>query len=116
MANERFADKKRRIAVFNCRADRPDRSALLGREFAGWLAADVVLLMGSGTHIFASAAMRAGLDSSKLVSVEGYGVEEVFERIVSLAGESALVMGMGNIGDGGLSLASYFENRAIPET
>ena len=60
--------------------------------------------------------MRAGLDGSKLVSVEGYSIEEVFERIISLSGSSALVMGMGNIGDGGLELAGYFDNRALPES
>lgn len=115
LANRLHEDKKKRIAVFNCRADRPDRSVQLGRAFVNWSAADWVVLMGSGTHLFAEAAARAGLDEAKLVFVEGQSVEDVFERIVGLAGDSAMVMGMGNIGDGGMRLADYFQNRALPE-
>jgi gamma-polyglutamate synthase len=102
----------KRIAIFNCRADRPDRSLHLGAEFAHWSSADHVMLMGSGTYTFARAAVRAGLDGSKLVFVEELPVQEIFERIVSLSGSSATIMGMGNIGGNGLSLVRYFSNRA----
>jgi hypothetical protein len=71
--------------------------------------------MGSGTYLFARAAVKAGLDSSTLVFAEGLKVEEVFERIIALVGDSALVMGMGNIGGPGLALVSMFHNRAAPE-
>ncbi|HZO13026.1 MAG TPA: poly-gamma-glutamate synthase PgsB [Polyangiaceae bacterium] len=112
---ERHNGVQRTIAVFNCRNDRPDRSRALGEACAAWRPADHVVLMGSSTHLFADAATRAGIDATKLVFVEGLPVEEVFERIVSLTGESALVMGMGNIGGDGLKLAAYFANRAAPE-
>jgi poly-gamma-glutamate synthase PgsB/CapB len=115
MARERHRDKTTSIAVFNCRADRPRRSLLLGRAYVEWEPADKVVLMGSGTFVFADAALKAGLDPSKLVFVEGLSVEQTFERIISLVGRSALVMGMGNAGGGGLGLASYFDNRALPE-
>jgi poly-gamma-glutamate synthase PgsB/CapB len=115
IANDRHGDVDRRIAVFNCRSDRPDRSLILGEAFAGWRAADHVVLMGSGTHLFARAATRAGLDAGKLVFAEGLPVEEVFERLVGLSGTSALIMGLGNIGGGGLRLADFFSNRAAPE-
>ena len=39
--------------------------------------------------------------------------EQIFESILSVAGESALVMGMGNIGGLGLDLARYFKNREV---
>ena len=103
------------IAVFNCRADRPERSVSLGRACVTWEPADKVVLMGTGTYAFANAAVDAGLDPSKLIMVEGLSIEQTFERIVSLVGRSALVMGMGNAGGGGLALASYFNNRALPE-
>jgi poly-gamma-glutamate synthase PgsB/CapB len=115
LALERYNGVGRRIAVFNCRTDRPQRSRALGQACVGWQPADHVVVMGSSTHVFADAATRAGLDATKIVLVEGLPVEEVFERIVSLAGESALVMGMGNIGGDGLKLVSYFANRAAPE-
>jgi poly-gamma-glutamate synthase PgsB/CapB len=115
LAVERHNVVERRIAVFNCRVDRPDRSVQLGEAFPSWTQADHVVLMGSGTYLMARAASRNGCDASKFVFAEGLGVEEVFERIVGLVGSSALVMGMGNTGGSGLELARYFHNRAAPE-
>jgi len=40
-------------------------------------------------------------------------VEEIFELVVSLAGSSSVVVGMGNIGGQGLDLVTYFKNRAV---
>ncbi len=111
----RYPELRPRIAIFNCRADRVERSLQLGAAVGSWPAADYVLLMGSGTHVFAQAAERSGFDATRLESVEGLRVEEVFERVISLAGTGALVMGLGNIADEGLELARYFANRALPE-
>jgi hypothetical protein len=36
---------------------------------------------------------------------------ELFETLVDLAGCSALIVGMGNIGDNGLDIARVFRNR-----
>ncbi len=104
-----------RIAIVNCRADRPDRSQQLGAEISRWEPPDQIVLMGSGTYLFARAATKAGYDASRLHFVEGLSVEDIFERIVSLSGRSALLVGMGNIGGQGLELARYFKNRAEPE-
>jgi poly-gamma-glutamate synthase PgsB/CapB len=101
-----------RIAVFNCRVDRPDRSLQLGSEFSRWSPADYVVLMGTGTYVFARAAARAGYDPSRLMVVEELRTEEIFERIVSLAPCNAMIMGMGNVGGLGIDLARYFANRA----
>jgi hypothetical protein len=79
-----------------------------------WTAPDFVVLMGSGTHVFARAATRAGYDPTRLVLVEDLRVDEIFERVLSLVGSSALIMGMGNSGGQGLDLARYFANRALP--
>jgi gamma-polyglutamate synthase len=113
-AIERHPELKRRIALFNCRDDRPERSIQLGAEIPRWAPADHVVLMGSGTYLFARAAVKAGFDSSKLMFVEDLHETEIFERIVSLVDGSALVMGLGNIGGQGLSLVRYFRNRAVP--
>ncbi len=113
-ALRRAPDVERRIAIFNCRADRPERSRDLARAFATWPAADHVVLMGTATHVFVRAATAAGLDPTRLVLVEGERVDAIFERVISLVGRSAVVMGMGNIGGSGLDLVRYFQNRAHP--
>jgi len=116
LAYRRTPDVQVRIAVFNCRVDRPDRSLQLGAEFSRWSPADYVLLMGTGTYVFARAAARAGYDPSRLIVVEELRTEEIFERIVNLAPRSAMIMGMGNVGGLGIDLARYFANRATPRS
>jgi poly-gamma-glutamate synthase PgsB/CapB len=111
-ANAAHPELKTRIAIFNCRVDRPDRSLILGKDFVNWTAADHVVLMGNGTFLFANTLTAAGFDASRLVVAEGLTTEEIFERLVSLVEGSALLMGMGNVGGLGLELARHFKNRA----
>ncbi len=47
----------------------------------------------------------------KFTFAEDRRVEEIFEQIIELAGSSALVMGMANIGGPGLDVVRYFANR-----
>ncbi len=112
IALDMFPQVERRIALFNCRADRADRSKSLGEACVQWPPADHYVLMGTGTYIFARSATRAGLDSRKLHFAENYAANEIFEAVVSLAGASSLVMGMGNIGGSGLDVVQHFRNRA----
>lgn len=112
LALGRFGDMEKRLALFNCRADRPDRSRQLGEACVGWKPADHYLLMGTGTYIFARAAAEAGLDERKIVFLEELPIAEIFERIVELSGASAMVMGMANIGGQGLDLVRHFRNRS----
>jgi poly-gamma-glutamate synthase PgsB/CapB len=112
MALERYAEVEKRIAIFNCRADRPERSQQLGRAIVGWPPADHYVLIGSGTYIFARAATAAGIDPLKLFFAEDRRVEEIFETVVELSGKSSLAMGMANIGGVGLDVVRYFANRS----
>jgi poly-gamma-glutamate synthase PgsB/CapB len=104
-----------RIALFNCRADRPDRSFGLGEACLEWSDADLYLLIGSGTHAFARAAMRNGLDSEKIHYADGKNASQIFETMLSVSGRSALIVGMGNIGGPGLELLQMVKNRCAPE-
>jgi poly-gamma-glutamate synthase PgsB/CapB len=112
MAIDQFPEVNKRIALFNCRSDRADRSWQLGQACVSWRPADHYVLMGTGTYIFAKAADQKELSPLKIVFAEDRRVEEIFEIIISHAGESALVMGMGNIGGQGLDLVQFFRNRS----
>jgi poly-gamma-glutamate synthase PgsB/CapB len=116
LALERYADVEKRIAIFNCRADRPDRSRQLGTVVANWPLADHYLLIGSGTYIFAKYAVKAGLDPQKMVFAEDHPAEDIFESIVELTGRRSLAMGMANIGGVGLEVVRYFANRSTVRT
>ena len=109
----RHRDLKRRIAVFNCRSDRADRSEQLAESYARWTQADEVVLLGTGQYIFARAAVKSGLDPTRLVFVDQDHPADIFEILLGLAESSALVMGLGNIAGPGLALAEYFANRGM---
>jgi poly-gamma-glutamate synthase PgsB/CapB len=104
---------QRRVALVNCRADRPDRSRQLGEACVGWGEADHYVLIGSGTYIFAKEAIRNGLDPGRITYAEERRIEEIFEVIIDLSGDSALIIGIANIGGQGLELARFFKNRSI---
>ncbi len=111
----RHRDLTKRIAVFNCRSDRTDRSEQLAASYAGWTQADEVVLIGTGQYIFARAAVRSGLDPTRLVFVDRNHPADIFEILLGLAESSALVMGLGNIAGPGLALAEYFANRGTDD-
>lgn len=113
LAVRRYDMVEKRIAVFNCRADRPDRSQQLGQACANWTAADHYVLIGTGTYLFARAAFKAGLDGRKFVFAENTRVDDLFEICIELSGASSLIMGMANIGGPGLEVVRYFKNRSL---
>jgi gamma-polyglutamate synthase len=130
IALEKFPAVHKRIAVFNCRLDRPDRSLQLGRACANWESADHYVLMGSGVSIFARAAVRAGLNRQKLVWASARRIEDIFNTVIALTGDKGgagappatrpvesryhtLIMGMGNIGGQGLELVQYIHERSL---
>ncbi|MCA9067373.1 MAG: poly-gamma-glutamate synthase PgsB, partial [Planctomycetaceae bacterium] len=51
-----------RMALINCRSDRPDRSWQLGEVCSEFAGADYLLLAGTGRHVFTRAATKNGLD------------------------------------------------------
>ncbi len=108
---ERHPELAKRIAVFNCRSDRADRSEQLAESYADWTQADEVVLLGTGQYIFARSAVENGLDPTRLVFVDQTHPADIFEILLGLAESSALVMGLGNIAGPGLALAEYFANR-----
>lgn len=113
MAIEQFPQVQRKIAIFNCRTDRPTRSEQLGRACARWSPADHYLLIGSGTYFFLKSAMAQGLPLKKMSVCEHRTDGDIFEMVVELAGRSALIVGMGNTKGQGLTLARFFHNRSI---
>jgi len=112
-ARRNFPDVEKNIALFNCRADRQDRSRQLGEIVGSWKRVDHVVLMGSGTFIFGKYAAARGFSSSRIVFAEDQRVDDVFEILLEQFEKSVLVVGMGNIGGLGLDAVRYFKNRGV---
>ncbi len=104
----RFPELRQRIAVFNCRADRTDRSEQLADACLDWPPADHYLVIGSGTAVFFRRAKAGGLDPRLITCMEGAETLEIVNAIIELVDDAALVVGMGNIGGPGLPLIEYF--------
>jgi len=101
-----------RVAVLNCRADRPQRSVQLGQILHQLPGLARALVCGSGTRLALEAALRAGCEAEKLVAMEQAPAAAIFERALAQIEKSGLVFGMGNIGGGGTALVEYFKNRS----
>ena len=97
------------IVVVNCREDRIVRSAEMGRIMANSLRADLYLLVGCETRVAMRSALRAGLDSNKLVNMARIPATQVFDYLKSnLAQGHTLIVGMGNIKGVGEELSAMF--------
>ncbi|MBL38839.1 MAG: poly-gamma-glutamate synthase PgsB [Xanthomonadales bacterium] len=110
---ERYGEGRYKLAVVNCRFDRPQRSQQLAQVAAEWTPADHYILMGSGTLLFARAAIRAGLSVSDMTVAEGMDTGELFETVLEHSEGDALIVGMCNVHGGGAELARYFTNRSL---
>jgi hypothetical protein len=108
---DRFRGVERRIALFNCRGDRRDRSVQLADACVQWKPADHYVLIGSATEVFARRAASRGLERTRITCAEKAAAVELVELLGRRAGRSAFVMGMGNISGPGMEVVDYFRRR-----
>lgn len=111
MVVQRFAGCDQRVALFNCRADRAERSIQLADACLMWQPADRYVLVGSATNVFARRALSNGLRPDRLVSAERMAPNRVIESIASQGRQATVLMGMGNIAGPGMQIIDYFRTR-----
>jgi poly-gamma-glutamate synthase PgsB/CapB len=108
MVVDRFPLFERRIALFNCRADRPDRSIQLAEACLAWKPADHYVLIGSATEVFSRRAASLGMDARRMTCAEKFSTDRLVDTLRERSGRSAMVMGMGNISGPGFDVVDYF--------
>jgi poly-gamma-glutamate synthase PgsB/CapB len=108
----KHGEGRRKIAVINCRIDRPDRSRQFAEAVASWSAADAYVVVGVGTLLFVRGAARYGVPVRRITMLEGANTDEIVEVLLDLSGDKALIVGMCNIYGAGYELARYFQNRS----
>ncbi len=113
---DRFNSFDQRVALFNCRADRTDRSIQLADACLRWQPADRYVLVGSATDVFARRALSNGLRPDRLISAEKMPPQRVLETIDEHNRNSTMVMGMGNIAGPGMQIIDYFQERGSNAT
>ena len=107
----RHANYEQRIAVVNCRSDRPDRSVQLAEAVGTWQRADHYFLTGTATDVFRRVAASRGLSTTTMTPMDGAPARDIAQAIWQRANTSAMVMGMGNTAGPGMDLVDYFEHR-----
>ncbi len=107
----RYGQERRRIAVINCRADRADRSRQLAEAAQTWTPADHYVVVGTGTQVFAQRAHTLGMSENRYTCIERVPTGRLIRQLEQIAGESALVMGMGNIAGPGLKLVQHYRQQ-----
>lgn len=103
----------RRIVLANCRGDRLQRSGQIAELVARRLTVDHVVLTGEGTALVAFQAVSMGLDRGRISDLGGLDAERIYERLLNLAGERGVIVGIGNIVGLGQEIVLHFMNRAV---
>ncbi len=111
MVLQRYGQRRKRVAVVNCRADRADRSRQLAEACVTWTPADHYVVVGSATKLFSQRALSMGMRSNQLTCVENVSKPRLVEAVEKIAGSTALVMGMGNISGPGLDLVQHYRKQ-----
>jgi poly-gamma-glutamate synthase PgsB/CapB len=102
---------KKVVVIVNCRKDRIQRTESLAELITKNIYADHIILVGELTTALEHRAIALGLPSSKLSNLHNATPEDVFEHVLSLSEQSALVIGIGNIVGFGEQIVTYFTNR-----
>ncbi len=103
----------RRIVLANCRDDRLQRSGQIAELIATRLFSDHAVLTGLGTELVAFQAVRHGLPGDRVSDLGGLDAEQIYERVLDLAEDRAVVVGIGNIVGLGEEIVLHFKNRAV---
>jgi len=102
-----------RIVLANCRGDRLQRSGQIAELVGRDLPADRVVLTGEGTRLVALRAASFALDARRISDFGGLGAEQVFERVLGLVEDQAVIVGIGNVVGLGQEIVLHFRNRAV---
>ncbi|WP_293098005.1 poly-gamma-glutamate synthase PgsB [Moorena sp. SIO3I6] len=108
----RHSEKPTKIMVINTRKDRISRSQEIGQYIIQWKPADKYIVIGEKCDVLIKIAIGQGIADSEIINAEGLITEDIWERIVEISEASSMVMGVGNIKDGGVNLIELVEKKA----
>ncbi len=106
-----FTRGKTVIVIVNCRQDRVQRTESLAELITRKLMADYFILVGESTLPLYNRALHHGLSTARMFDLGGRSAEEVFQNVVSLAEQEAIIIGVGNIVGFGEEVVMNFTNR-----
>ncbi|MGJ4788373.1 poly-gamma-glutamate synthase PgsB [Leptospira koniambonensis] len=114
-AISKFSEFKYKVALVNCRKDRPERSEQMAKEILSWKKdpADLILIAGEETEVFKKTCLKFGLGNSKLEDLKYMDAKEVLGLFENSLPSNSMVVGLGNIGGLGLELLENLKQKEI---
>jgi len=113
---ERYSPLGTEILMLNSRADRQDRSVQLIEMASTMLNFDYLVLTGEQVQKFYGFAIRHKIPKSKIISLGHVRPEKAYEELFKLVDKKGTVLGIGNMGFGGIDIFRYFySNRRIDD-
>ncbi|PJZ26333.1 poly-gamma-glutamate synthase PgsB [Leptospira hartskeerlii] len=112
---QRFLEYTYKVALVNCRKDRPERSEQMAKEILSWNKniPDLILITGEGNEIFKKTCLKLGLGNSKLEDLKYLDAKEIMEFFRKSLPSHSMVVGLGNIGGLGLELLEHLKRKEI---
>ncbi|MEI1278419.1 poly-gamma-glutamate synthase PgsB [Leptospira venezuelensis] len=104
-----------KVALVNCRKDRPERSEQMAKEILSWEKdkPDLILIVGEETGVFKKTCMKLGLGNSILEDLKKKDAKGIFEFFENFLPSNSMVVGLGNIGGLGLELLENLKQKEI---
>jgi poly-gamma-glutamate synthase PgsB/CapB len=99
------------IVLVNSRKDRIQRAEQLGEFIATKLSADYYVITGEYTRPLVAKAISSGMPHTKIEDLGGRSIEAIFNTILRLTSENALIFGIGNIVGFGEEIVRVFRER-----
>ncbi len=101
------------VLLMNIRADRQRRSKDLAQLFGRELDAGYYVLVGESTRVCFDMLRRSRLDPTRILDLGGWRAKDVWDRLVELAPQRALVIGVGNIAGVGHGLLALLRDQEM---
>jgi hypothetical protein len=108
---EQFVPLETVIIMLNSRTDRQDRSVQLIEMVVANLEFDKIVLTGEDPHIFESLLVNSKIPHAKIVPIGWPSPEHVYHKLFDLVEGKGTILGIGNVGAGGLDVFRYFYKR-----
>lgn len=114
----RFPEYSYKVALVNCRKDRPERSEQMAKEILSWKAngPDLILIAGEEREVFKKTCLKLGLGNSKLEDLKYSDAKEVFSFFKISLPVNTMLVGLGNISGLGLGLLELLKQKAIQKS
>lgn len=101
------------IVLVNSRKDRIQRAEQLGEFISTKLSADYYVITGEYTKPLVAKAISSGMPHTKIEDLGGRSIEAIFNTILRLTAENAIIFGIGNIVGFGEEIVRVFQERGI---